>query len=254
MSMNQLPPTPPPPGAAELPFNTVGSDRGVEWVKAGLAEVSANPGVWIAIAGIYGLACLVIGLIPILGALLIALSVPIVVGGLMIGCRTRAEGGTMQIEHLWIAFKGPWQQLAIVGAILLGISFVVGLIVGGIAAAMLYGAISRGGGGIGIFFMAGLIQLLVTVPILTFVSFSPPLVAIRGLNAIDSLKNSFKAALANIVPLLIMIACIAVPVFIINVILSSTLVLIPFTALVGGAAMMVGCASLYAAFRDVYGG
>jgi hypothetical protein len=254
--MNQLPPTPPPPppAAVEVPFNTVGADRGIEWVKAGLAEVTADIGTWAAIAGIYGVACLIIGLIPFLGGLAIALSVPIVVGGLMIGCRTRAEGGKMQVEHLWIAFKGPWQQLAIVGAILLGISFVVGLIVGGIVAAMLFGSFSRGGPGIGVFFIAGLIQLVVTVPILTFVSFSPPLVAIRGLNAIDSLKNSFKAALANLVPLLIMIACIAVPVFIINAILSSTFTLILLTPLVGGAALMVGCASLYAAFREVYGG
>lgn len=254
MSMNQLPPTPPPPGAAEVPFNTVGSDRGIEWVKAGLAEVSADAGTWIAIAVIYGIACLVVGLVPFLGGLAIALSVPIVVGGIMIGCRTRAEGGKMQIEHLWIAFKGPWQQLAVVGAILLGISFVVGMVVGGIVAAMLFGSFSRGGPGMGVFFVAGLIQLIVTVPILTFVAFSPPLVAIRGLNAIDSLKNSFKAALANIVPMLIMIACIAVPVFIINAILTSTLTLILLTPLVGGAAMMVGCASLYAAFRDIYGG
>lgn len=254
MPTDRLPPTSPPPGAADIPFNTVGSDRGVEWIKAGLAEVSSNIGTWIAIAAIYGIGCLVIGLIPFLGALAIALSIPIVVGGLMIGCRTRAEGGKMQIEHLWIAFKGPWQQLAIIGAILLGISFVVSLIVGGIIAAMLFGALARGGGSLGIFFIAGLIQLIVTVPILTLVCFSPALVAIRGLDGIGALKNGFKASLANLVPLLIMIGGIAVPVFIINVLLSSTLVLIPLTALVGGAAMMVGCASLYAAFRDVYGG
>jgi len=252
---DRLPPTSPPPGPADLPFNTVGSDRGMVWLKAGLAEVQSNPGVWLAIAAIYGMGCLVIGLIPLLGALAIALATPIIVGGIMIGCRSRAEGGMMKIEHLWIAFNGPWQQLLIVGAILLGIAFVVGLVVGSIVAALMFGALSRGvGPGIGVFFIAGLIQLIVTVPILVFVGFAPPLVAIRGLDAIGALKNGFKAALANLVPLAIMIAGIAVPVFIINVLLSSTLVLIPLVSLIGGAALMIGCASLYAAFRDVYGG
>ena len=253
---DRLPPTSPPPGPAELPFNTLGSDRGMVWLKAGLAEVQSNPGIWIAIAAIYGIGCLVIGLIPLIGALAIALGTPIVIGGIMMGCRSRAEGGMMKIEHLWVAFNGPWQQLLIVGLILLGIAFVVGLIVGSIVAALMFGALSRGAGpGMGIFFIAGLIQLLVTVPILVFVCFSPPLVAIRGLDAVGALKNGFKASLANIVPLAIMIAGIAVPVFIINVILSSaSLALIPVAGLVGGAAMMIGCASLYAAFRDVYGG
>ena len=253
MPTDRLPPTSPPPGAADVPFTTVDSGRGVEWLKAGVAEVSSNPGIWLAIAGIYGIGCLVIGLIPLIGALAIALLTPVIVGGLMIGCRTRAEGGRVQIEHMWIAFNGPWQQLLILGAILLGISFVISLIVGGIIAAMLFGAMAHGGG-LGIFFMVGLIQLLVTVPILVFFSFPAPLVAIRGLSAIDALKNGFKASLANIVPLLIMIAGIAVPVFIINAILSSTLVLIPVASLIGGAAFMLGCACLYAAFRDVYGG
>ena len=243
MSMNQLPPTAPGPG--DVPFNTVDSGRGVEWLKAGWAEFIANPGIWVAIALIYGIAAFILSLIPFIGGLAVALLTPVIAGGIMIGCRARASGGKVQIEHMWAAFQGPVAQLIIVGAVTLGVSFLIGIlmaVVGG--AAMMGAATGSGGMAMGGLFLGFILSLVLLIPLAMATWFAIPLVAIRGVDAITAMKSSFKASLANLVPLIVLGVIYAVLMFIAS--LPFGLGLLVVLPMVWG--------SQYAAFRDVFGG
>lgn len=244
MSMNQLPPTAPGPG--DVPFNTVDSGRGVEWLKAGWAEFIANPGIWVAIALIFGIAVFILNLIPFIGGLVVALLSPAIAGGLMLGCRARASGGKVQIEHMWAAFQGPLAQLIIIGAVTLGVGILIGIVMGVVVGGAMMGGIAHGSGGMamGGMFLGFILALVLLIPLAMATWFAIPLVAIRGVDAITAMKSSFKASLANLVPLIVMGVIYAVLMFIAS---------LPF-----GLGLLVvlpmAWGSQYAAFRDVFGG
>lgn len=244
MSMNQqLPPTAPGPG--DVPFNTVDSGRGVEWLKGGWAEFIANPGIWVAIALIYGVAVFVLNFIPFIGGLAVALLTPVIAGGIMLGCRARASGGKVQIEHLWAGFQGPVAQLIIIGAVTLGVGILIGLlmaVVGG--AAMMGAATGSGGMALGGLFLGFILSLVLLIPLAMATWFAIPLVAIRGVDAITAMKSSFKASLANLVPLVVCGVIYAVLFFVAS--LPFGLGLLVVLPMVWG--------SQYASFRDVFGG
>lgn len=243
MSMNQLPPTAPGPG--DVPFNTVDSGRGIEWLKGGWAEFIANPGIWVAIALIFGIAAFVLSLIPFIGGLAVALLVPVIVGGLMLGCRARASGGKVQIEHLWAGFQGPVAQLIIIGAITLGVSILIGLVMAVVGGAAMMGAMSGSGGmAFGGLALGFILSLVLLVPLAMATWFATPLVAIRGVDAITAMKSSFKASLANLVPLIVLGVIFAVLFFIASLPFGLGLLVV----------LPIAWGAQYASFRDVFGG
>jgi uncharacterized membrane protein len=243
MPTDQLPP--PAPGAGDVPFNTVDSGRGVEWLKGGWAEFIANPGIWVAIALIYGVAVFVLNFIPFIGGLAVALLTPVIAGGIMLGCRARASGGKVQIEHRWAGFQGPVAQLIIVGAITLGVSILIGIVVAVVGGAAMMGAATGSGGmAMGGLFLGLILSLVLVIPLAMATWFAIPLVAIRGVDAITAMKSSFKASLANLVPLVVLGVIVAVALFIGSLPFGlGLLVVIP---IVWGAQ--------YASFRDIFGG
>lgn len=256
MPTDQLPPPPPGPAPTDVPFSTVDSGRGIEWLKAAMAEIQSNPGIWLAIAAIYGVAAFVLALVPFIGALAVALLTPVIMGGLMMGARQRAQGGVMKIEHMWAGFQGgPTTQLFLLGALLLGAAIVIGLVVGAITAMMVAGAM-RGGSGIGMsgLLIGGVIGLIAAIPVGMAIWFAPALVAVRGVDAITAVRSSFKASLANLVPLLVMGAIVFVAMLVVNVLLGVTIVLIPLASILNGMVLMLMCAAMYASFREVFGG
>lgn len=244
MSINQLPPAAPGPG--DVPFNTVNSGRGIEWLKGGWAEFIANPGIWVAIALIFGIAAFVLGLIPFIGGLAVALLAPVIAGGLMLGCRARASGGKVQIEHLWAGFQGPVGQLIIIGAITLGVGILIGLLVALVGGAAMMGGMASGSGGVAVggMLLGLVLSLVLIIPLAMATWFATPLVAIRGVDAITAMKSSFKASLANLVPLIVLGVIYGVLMFIAS--LPFGLGLLVVLPMVWG--------SQYASFRDVFGG
>lgn len=244
MPTDRLPPMAPAPG--DVPFNTVDSGRGIEWLKGGWAEFIANPGIWIAIALIYGVAAFVVSLVPFIGGLAVALLTPVITGGLMLGCRARASGGKVQIEHLWGGFQGPVAQLIIIGAVTLGVSILIGIVMALVGGAAMMGGVAAGSGGMamGGLFIGFILSLILLIPLAMATWFAAPLVAIRGVDAITAMKSSFKASLANLVPLIVLGIIYAVLLFVAS--LPFGLGLLVVLPMIWGSA--------YASFKDVFGG
>lgn len=199
---------PPTGGGFDPSGRTVDAGRGIEWLKQGWQLFTKNPGIWIALALILMIIVVVLGFIPFLGNLALALLSPVFAGGLLAGCKALAEGGELRIDHLFAGFKEKTGNLIVVGAVSLGGFFLIALImlaIGG-GSAMTGAMMGRGigaGMAVGGFLVGMLVGLALSVPLAMAVWFAPALVMFRDVAPVEAMKRSFSACLKNIVPFLI---------------------------------------------------
>lgn len=190
-----------------LDGRTVDAGRPVEWIKAGWQLFVKNPGVWIAEAVIAGVILVVLGMIPVLGQLASNFLFILFGGGLLLGCKSLAEGGELRVDHLFAGFKQNTGGLVMVGvfnvvgmAIIFGITFAIG---GGSVAS---GAL-MGGAGIGValggMLLAALVGLALLVPLAMALWFAPALVVFRNVAPLEAMKASFRVCLRNVWPFLV---------------------------------------------------
>jgi uncharacterized membrane protein len=186
----------------------VEAGRGLEWLKQGWQLFVRNPGIWIAIAVILMVIVIVLSFIPVVGTLAVNFLMPVFAGGILLGCKSLAEGGDFGIDSLFAGFKQNTTNLVLVGVFyLVGVvvvTVVVFLIGGG--AALTGGMMGRGPGvglAVGGFFVAMLVMLALMVPLAMAVWFAPALVVFRNVAPLEAMKTSFFACLKNIVPFLV---------------------------------------------------
>jgi uncharacterized membrane protein len=230
MSTPMPPSAPPPPpfyfGAPPSPQpgapvpRSLEAGAGVSWIGEGWQVFKAAPGVWIAVALIFALLMVGVGLIPFVGWIATHALAPVLVGGMMLGCHGLARGEPLRLGHLFDGFASPrLSPLLIFGLINLGVWFVV-LMLG---FALFAGALGmdvldaigtsdmldpdldiqlamRAG-------FAGLaaigLTLIVAAVLSMFWWFAPALIVIDGLGPWQAMKTSFTGCLANAVPLLL---------------------------------------------------
>lgn len=198
----------PQSGSFDVAGRSVDASRGIEWLKQGWQIFVKNPGVWIAITVIMMVIYVVLGMIPLLGHLATSLLTPVFSAGILLGCKSLAEGGELRIDHLFAGFKDNVSNL-----VMLGVFYLIGLLlifaavflVGGGAA--LTGAVMGQGRGAGMafggFFLAMLVMLALSVPLVMAMWFAPALVVFRQVAPFDAMKASFGACLKNMIPFLI---------------------------------------------------
>lgn len=235
-------------GAAFDPAGrNVDAGRGLEWLKQGWQLFVKNPGVWIAIAVILLVIVIVLSMIPVVGSLAVNFLMPVFAGGILLGCKSLAEGGEFGIDSLFAGFKQNAGNLIMVAVFYLigviAITVLVFLIGGG--AAVTGGMMGRGPGvgvALGGFFLAMLVMLALLVPLAMAVWFAPALVVFRNVAPLAAMKASFFACLKNIVPFLVY----GVILFVLCII-----AIIPFGLgmLVMGPVMM---GSVYASYVEIF--
>ncbi|HVS27282.1 MAG TPA: BPSS1780 family membrane protein [Burkholderiales bacterium] len=198
--------------------------QGWQWLVDGFALFRKNPLIWVVLCAILVAISYVLIKIPFLGMVL-NLILPVLVGGLMLGCQSLQNGGELEIAHLFACFrKNPSSLIALGGVNLVGIiliAFVVVLIGGQALDAVLAGdqgnldmaVLTTYGNQI---LLALLVGLALYVPLAMALWLSPVLVALRDTKAMVALKLSFIACLKNILPFLVY----GVIVFILQVIIA----------------------------------
>ena len=137
-------------------------------------------------------------------------------------------------------------QLVIIGAVTLGVGIVIGILMTVVVGGAMMGGMAAGSGGLamGGMFIGFILSLVLLIPLAMATWFAIPLVAIRGVDAVTAIKSSFKASLANLVPLVVLGVIYAVLFFVAS---------LPFgLGLLVALPMLWG--SQYASFRDVFGG
>jgi uncharacterized membrane protein len=229
----------------------VAAGQGWAWITGGFEMFKKQPGMWIALVIVLFVILIVFSFLNVLffiGSIAMMLLMPVFVAGLMIGCQAQSRGSPLEMGHLFAGFKTQTGNLVVVGALALGgfiiVMVPVILIVGvgaffGAARGDAAGAAAIGGS----FFIAWLLAMGLSVLLYMALWFAPALVALRGVAPVEAIRQSFFGCLKNIVPFLI---------YGIIMMVLSIVATIPLGLgwLVLGP---VAIASVYVAYRDIYG-
>lgn len=226
----------------------------MSWVGGGWELFAKSPGIWIANIIILFFLSIFVSMIPILGGIASNLLTPVIIGGLMIGCRSLDEGGELRVDHLFAAFKKNTGQLVLVGLLWLVAVFAIVIIAVIVMAAMFGAAMLQSFGdqealtqflmesGWTMILLFVLLIMGLMVPALMAYWFAPALVVFHDLDAIEAMKQSFMGCLRNVGPFLLygivfffLFIIAMLPVFL------GLLIVVP---------MIYG--SLYASYKDIY--
>jgi hypothetical protein len=227
---------------------TVGAGQGWTWIADGFGLFKKAPGMWIALVIVLFVILVVLAFIPLLGAVATFLLMPLFVGGLILGCQALQGGGELEVGHLFAGFKSHTANLIVLGALAIGGWIIVMLpVVAIVGAGAFFGAMRGDAAGVaaigGSFLLAGLVATALSIPIYMALWFAPALVVLRGLAPVAAVKESFLGCLKNIVPFLIY----GLVMLVLGIVAAIPLGL---GWLVLGP---VAIASVYTAYRDIYG-
>lgn len=221
--------------------------EGWTWITDGWDLFKRQPGMWIGIVLVAFVIFILVALIPFAGGLLLTLFGPVFAGGVMLGCRSLDSGGQLEFGHLFAGFREKTGTLIAVGAIYLGASLVVMLVVGltmgvGMAAMMGQGDPQQMQAMGLTMVLAMLIMFALLLPVVMAIWLAPPLVVFHDQGAIEAMKGSFFGCLKNVLPFLV---------YGIVLFVFSILATIPL----GLGWLVLGpvfAASIYASYRDIY--
>jgi uncharacterized membrane protein len=228
----------------------VAAGRGLSWIGEAWDLFKQAAGLWIGIVVVMFVMFFVAAFIPLVGPLATMLFFPVLIGGLMLGCRALEENQELEFAHLFAGFHQGFGTLVAVGALYLAGYVVVMLIVVVLTGASMFTMMGMGGQPEGadlmaIFATTGIAFLLamaLTIPLLMAVWLAAPLVVFHDQGAIEAMKGSFMGCLKNILPFLIY----GVIMFVLAIVASIPLAL---GWLVLGPMVV---ASVYTAYRDIY--
>jgi hypothetical protein len=226
----------------------VGAGQGWTWIADGFGLFKKAPGMWIALVIVLIVILLVLAFIPLLGAVATFLLMPLFLGGLMLGCRALQGGGGLEVGHLFAGFKEHTGNLIVLGALAIGGWIIVMLpVIAIVGAGTLFGLMRGDAAGAaamgGSFLLAWLVAMALSIPIYMALWFAPALVVLRGLAPVAAIKESFFGCLKNMVPFLIY----GIVLLVLGIVAAIPLGL---GWLVLGP---VAIASVYTAYRDIYG-
>ncbi len=184
---------------------------GLQWIKKGYALFMKAPLLWIALIIVCFIAAAALSSIPVIGEPLTSLLMPVVVIGLMAGCRSLENGEELEIAHLLSGFHKQTSNLVTLGGIalvsqylifgamiLLGGTRLVGILTGNQATdpAVVEQAFAGSGAAI-------LLGSLLFTLLLMSMQFAPMLVYFRDVPPIKAMKLSLNAFIRNVAPMFV---------------------------------------------------
>jgi hypothetical protein len=110
--------------------------QGWEWIKHGYALFAKAPLLWIVFLLIFFVVAVILSSVPVVGDPLVSLLTPVILAGLMSGCRSLQQGEELELIHLFSGFKQHTSLLIALGGIsLVGQFLILGMmmITGGAA-------------------------------------------------------------------------------------------------------------------------
>lgn len=99
--------------------------QGWEWIKQGYALFSKAPLLWIVFLLILFVVAIVLSNVPVVGDPLVSLLMPVVVAGLMAGCRSLQQGEDLELMHFFSGFKRHTSSLVTLGGVSLAGQFLI---------------------------------------------------------------------------------------------------------------------------------
>lgn len=194
-----------------MQLNRVEGNQGINWFKCGWALFKRDFGTWLIMFVVFAGISIVLNLIPFIGWLAAILVSPVLLAGFMHSAAKLEQQDRIEIADLFQGFrdKQEMNQLLVLGGLVLAAQIIASmLIVSLVGSSIITGAaytgdfniqsVLTGGTLVGILLIF-LLGLIVTMGFF----FATPLIMLDKLAAVDSIKASFSACTANIVPLLV---------------------------------------------------
>jgi len=242
------------PAAAQGELVTEGlrqpAGHGATWISEGWRIFLRSPGVWVVTVIIFFVLWFILALIPFLGAIVTNMIFPVLMAGIMIGCRNLEENGSLGIADLFAGFSRNAGSL-----LLLGLLYLAGFVVIMIVVFALFGAsflplLFRGGSAtagtvmpsFALMLLAMLVGLLLAMPLYMAIWFAPALVAFHDMAPVAAMRSSFRGCLHNLGAFLLY----GVILFVLAIVASIPLALgwLVLAPVIWG--------SVYASYRDIF--
>ena len=205
-----------PPLAAPAPTapapRRLAAGEGAAWWGESWRIFCAAPAVWIGIFVVFVLVSIALVMIPVIGSLAHTVLIPVLAGGVMLGCHALARGEPLRIGHLFEGFQGGrftplcvlgllWLAVVCVTAIVMVATIFLAFGVAGLEAlanldttTLDYTALASAGLAVAI---VGLIALAITLLVAMAYWFAPALVVLNGEQPLAALRKSFEATWRN---------------------------------------------------------
>lgn len=225
--------------------NSCDAGSGLAWIKEGFGIFKNNAGLWIAMMIVYMVLFIGISIIPIIGSIGAIILGPLFTGGLMVAARN-SENGSMEFGDLFAGFKDHFGSLAAVGFIYFGLVLIPMIVMFGVGfGGLLGGDMATEGPDMASmtpFFVAGGVFMIILLPVMMGLIFSPPLIIFHDMGAWSAYKKSMGAFMKNILPFIVF--------FIISMVLG-ILALIPFGLGFLVVSPLIFCA-MYCAYKAIF--
>lgn len=182
------------------------ADSAFNWLRQGWAGFLAAPGQWLAMTVLLLVVFLGLQIVPMIGTLAANMIMPVLTAGVLHAVRRQADEGKFEVGDLFAGFRRNTGPLVIVGVLnmagWLAIALLVMVLIGGsVAGGIAFGAAGQpalgAGIGFGGMFLAGLLTLLLGVPLVMAMWFAPALVYFNDMQPVAALKASIAANLKN---------------------------------------------------------
>lgn len=212
MTMTPLSGTDSPPPSAPPTSRVTDIGNGVKWVGDAFKIFTSNPLMWIVFVIMFFVINLAMAFLPLVGQLVFSLISPMIMAGVVVGCRAIENGEGLEIDHFIAGFTGKTSPLLMLGVFYLVATIVIVVVIFGVTAATIgtaiimnpEGAADKVGASVllSALFIA-LVALALSVPLMMAYWFAVPLVQFDDVKPGDALKMSFFASLKNFLPFLL---------------------------------------------------
>ena len=225
--------------------------QGWQWIKQGYALFMKAPLLWMVVLVICFIAVAGLSAVPVVGEPLASLLLPVVLAGLMTGCRALEHGEELELAHLFSGFRQHTSQLVTLGGIALVGQFLifgVMMMVGGATLVSILmsnqppadpNVITQAVAGAGIAVLLGITLFSV---LLMAMQFAPMLVYFNNATPLEAMKLSLRAFIDNVGAMLVYGVT-----FMMLAILASLPMMLGWLVL-----MPIVFTSLYACYCDVF--
>ncbi len=240
---------------------SVSAAQGWAWIVGGVRTFRKSPAQWIGVLFVLFIALKVVNYVPVL-ALVAVLLMPVLLAGLMDGCRALEQGRRLEFTHLLSGFRKNAAQLVTLGGVYLVGNLLILMIVahvGGEAFTTIAETLGKNAAltpeqaeqmraAAASVTQAALVGTALSLPLLMALWFAPLLTFFHDVRPWPALKSSFLACLRNVLPMSVYGLAI----------LAALVVLVPFGLRLGfydaGLWMIapVLVPSIYASFQDLY--
>jgi uncharacterized membrane protein len=239
-----------------LEIQRVPASHGLLWIKHGYRLIMRSPVQALSLAMVFALGLFLAMLIPMGGALLAILIMPVLMAGYMRICRSLEFNEKVEPRHLFAGFESKAALLVSLGGMLVMGMLIISMVtaaLGGTAlnaileayqkhqdVTQLMEALFAPESGVQLSLLAGLALLFV---LMLAMQFAPMLVFFDQLTPRAALKASLMASLRNILPFSVYSLIMQVIAFVLSVIPMGLgwIILLP-----------IGLTSMYVAYRDIF--